>query len=285
MRHVAQEFASYAIDHTHCSGKADFKLICRMVLLFGALEDTNIISSHELYGVEVMDDKALNLKAWIAQHGDEESHLSQLCSNCFMCSLVEACILLSTAAPQSGRIAQPDVKAAFLHTGRATKDVYVILPRDIFGCRKALKMLLTATYCLVNASAESQVQSNRALTGVGFVTASVIHQLSLLHREGSLAVILTKIVDTLMVAGSPYQTDQIVAVFNDWLNYGIIFQVSCHIRSFGFLMTQSEDMSTTVDGNNKLWTLEYMPIIHSCCKELDAQLDSVDKTSLAFVKC
>lgn len=184
--------------------------------------------------------------------------------------LIGACILLFAAAPQKWRIARPDVTTAFLQTGRATRDEYVILPRDSFGCRKVLKLLLFAAYCLVNASAEFQVQSDIASTGVGFVFASVIHQMSLLQLEGSLAIILTKIVDTLMIAGSPFQTNQNVATFNDSLNLGIVLQVYCHIRFLGFSMTQSEDLSTIIDGNNKLRTLEYMPLIHSCQKELDA---------------
>lgn len=89
--------------------------------------------------------------------------------------------------------------------------------------------MLAAAYGFVNENAKFQVQSDKALTDLDFVSASMIPPLFLLHREGTLSVMLTKIVDDLLQAGCPSQTDQIVYAFKNRLNLGTIIHNSCHI--------------------------------------------------------
>ena len=66
------------------------------------------------------------------------------------------------AALYKWRIVKADVKNAFLQTGLAQRDVYVIPPRESMN-RKSLWLLLAAAYGLVNASSKWQLQSDRAL--------------------------------------------------------------------------------------------------------------------------
>jgi len=56
-----------------------------------------------------------------------------------------------------------DVKAAFLKTGSAGRDIYVKPPRESGMKSTHLWILLTAVYGLVNANAKWQVQSDRRL--------------------------------------------------------------------------------------------------------------------------
>ena len=50
-------------------------------------------------------------------------------------------------------VSKADVKSAFLQTGKAQRDVYVVLPRESHD-RAHYWLLLTAAYGLVNANAK-----------------------------------------------------------------------------------------------------------------------------------
>lgn len=88
-----------------------------------------------------------------------------------------------------------------------------------------------------------------------------------------------------MLAGSPSETDQIVDVFNDQFNLGTVIDGPSRIPYFGYNVIQSDDSSFSVDKNDKVLALEYMPLCRSRRKELDAQLDSIKKRFFASFKC
>lgn len=75
-------------------------------------------------------------------------------------------ILLSIAIIKRWNIAKIDSKPAFLQSGNAVSDVYVISPRE---CKERLVywLLLTADYGLVNASANRLEEINGSLSIFG----------------------------------------------------------------------------------------------------------------------
>lgn len=89
----------------------------------------NVISSHTIYKVKVNKDDNLKMKARIAPHGNQDSIKSKLKSDCNMCYPSGLRIVLSIGSLKGCRITKADVKAAFIQTGIALLDVYVIPPR------------------------------------------------------------------------------------------------------------------------------------------------------------
>lgn len=60
---------------------------------------------------------------------------------------------LSTASIEKWRLTKIDVRSAFLKTGRAARDVYVVSPRESSN-RSYCWLLLLVSYGLVNANAK-----------------------------------------------------------------------------------------------------------------------------------
>lgn len=87
---------------------------------------SNIISSHKIYKIKPIDDKTLKLKPRIAPQGNEDSIKMDMRSDCNMCSPCSVRIVLSPASVKCWRVSNADVKAAFIETGQAQRDVYVI---------------------------------------------------------------------------------------------------------------------------------------------------------------
>lgn len=79
-------------------------------------------------------------------HGNKVSSRQYTRSDCSMCSHVGMRILISVTVTNSWYVRKRDVKAAFLQTGKGTRDVYVIPPVESKDRGKVLWLLLAASY-------------------------------------------------------------------------------------------------------------------------------------------
>lgn len=112
------------------------------------------------------DDLSLTLKARIAPQGNEDSQKADLWTECRMCSLASVRIVLSVAPLQKEMLVKVDVKSAFLQSGNARRDVYVIPPRESTN-GSLYWLLLSAAYSLVIAKAKWQEKSDGLLYELG----------------------------------------------------------------------------------------------------------------------
>lgn len=108
-----------------------------------------MINSHVIYKFTVNDDKTLKLKFRIAPHCNENSLRDYLITDCCMCSPTGIRIVLLTSALFKWRLTLLDALTAFLQTGDAERDVYVIHPRQCRD-RRFYCLLIAAAYGLVN---------------------------------------------------------------------------------------------------------------------------------------
>ena len=128
--------------------------------------NANVISSHVLYKIKELDDKSLLCKARIAPHGDKDFEKESLKTDSASCQPLGARILLSICTLLHWFPSKVDIKWAFLQSGPAMRDVYVIPPRE-FPNRQFRWKLLFATYGLVNANAKWQLHSDTTLLDLG----------------------------------------------------------------------------------------------------------------------
>lgn len=225
--------------------------------------DANLAFSYVLHKVKVMDDHSLKMEARIAPHGSEESHPLEMRRECFMCSPVGARARLSTATLRKWRQTNIDVKNAILWTGRTRRDVYVVPPCESGDRGKFLWLLSITANGLANANAKSQMQSDKVLLGLGFTPGALVSKMFLIRRKDKLVAILAKTLDDILLAGPSRTTDAIVEANGMQFSLGTIVHGPGRLRYFGFNITQHDEMSLTVDGNNKLHALETMPLSRS----------------------
>ena len=93
-----------------------------------------------------------------------------------MCSPTVVRIILAIASIKGWILTKADVKAAFLQTGQALRDVYVIPPRECPD-KDIYWLLLAAAYGLVNANAKWQNQSDELFILLGLTQCPLIPQL------------------------------------------------------------------------------------------------------------
>lgn len=259
-----------------------FKRTVREIPRDSVPTDSNVISSHVLYKLKLNDDNSLKLKGRIAPHGNQDSMKMDLRSDCCMCSPTGLRLVLMLAALNKWRIVKADVKNAFLQTGLAERDVYVIPPKESTN-RKSLWLLLAAAYGLVNANSKWQLQSDKALTTMGLEQSRHIPQLFTFKRNGKLVLIIAKIVDDMLATGELSYVKSFISKFDSQFSLGTVNYGPGLLRFYGLNIRQHADFHCTIDGDEKLEALEPVPITRSRRREIDQPLNDIERSAFMSI--
>lgn len=98
MRPQSQEFHIHVIYNAYDLKETSLNKTLRLVPIKSVADAGNIISRHTLYTFRVNDDGCVFLKAHIGPQGNEYYLLTELCSECAMCSPSVTTLMMSTAA-------------------------------------------------------------------------------------------------------------------------------------------------------------------------------------------
>lgn len=284
LKFQAQAFPEYVLSNAYNAEELDFKRTVKPVSLAEIPAKANIIASHTIYKLKINDDHSLKLKARIAPHGNEDSSRSLLRSDCSMCPPLGFRIIASLASIRKWRLSKIDVKTAFLQTGQAERDVYVVPPTESSDRNKCLWLLLTASYGLVNANAKWQVVSDQTLHKIGFCSIPVLPQLFYLTDDsGTTIAALAKIVDDFLICGQTKVVDDVIRSIGQIFTLGTIIHGPGLLRYFGLNIVQHDDMTITIDGDDKLNGIYTAPITRTRRRDTTDMLNPAEKRVFASI--
>lgn len=104
---------------------------CERIHVSRIPQDANVIGSHVLYKIKILDNDALYCKARIAPHGNHDSEKNDLKTDSVLCPLTGVRMLLSTCAHIKWNLTKVDVKAPFCSLERhIVIYIYVKPPRE-----------------------------------------------------------------------------------------------------------------------------------------------------------
>ena len=187
-------------------------------------------------------------------------------------------VLLSIATMMKWFITKIDVKSAFLQSGPATRNVYVIPPKECKD-RTFYCLLLIASYRLVNANAKWQLHSDTTLQDCGLLCVVHLPQLFYKRKDGQLWIIVAKVVDDILVAGSSEARKWLVAKLSSRYAIGTILHTPGRFLFFGLTIEQDEKYTVILSCDDKLNCIEPPMITRQRRKQLEQQLNSVETFS------
>lgn len=275
MFHHAQVFPQYVILNAYQPEKLEFKKVFKCVPVVDIPSDANIISSHIVYKSKVEDEESLRLKARIEPHGNKDSQRLEMKSDSSMCSPVGIRVVLTIAAIRRWNFVKADVKAACLQTGEAKRDVYVCPPREICD-RHHYWLLLATTYGLVNTNANFQYQWDELFLDLGLRHLAAIPQLFYSVKNGSVVLIVIKIVDDLLITGETNVASKFIECFNRKFKLGTIVKAPGAMKFYGMSIIQLEDFSCTIDADDKLDAIEGFLLSRVRRRQLESTLNNVE---------
>ena len=126
----AEGLPPYPVWNTYHDEELKFLKTVREVPIHGAPKNSNIITSHVIYKVKENDEGSLKMKARIGLHGNKGKEKQMLKTNFSQCPPTGIRIFLSIAAMMQWPLAKIDFTRAFLQTGEAKRDVYVVPPEN-----------------------------------------------------------------------------------------------------------------------------------------------------------
>ncbi|CAN8065041.1 unnamed protein product [Agarophyton chilense] len=137
----AQGLPAYVIQNAYSKEVISFKRTIKEIHVSKIPCDANIISSHVLHKVKSLDDGLQIMKARIAPHGIKDKEIHNLRTDCATCPPVGFRILLSFSCLFKWALVKVDVKSAFLQTGEAKRDVYVVPQLFYIRAKDALQAI------------------------------------------------------------------------------------------------------------------------------------------------
>lgn len=92
--HHAQGLPKYILFNSCQAEEDEFEMHVKAIPTSEGPKDTNVISSHTVYKLKMLDDESSIPKVRIALHGNKESLKNDLCYNFSTCSPLEISVVL-----------------------------------------------------------------------------------------------------------------------------------------------------------------------------------------------
>ena len=220
--------------------------------------NANVIRSHTVYKIKSDEHAKLKLKARIVAHGNEDKDRDAVRKDSAAAQFVIIRLLLSTAALRGFQLGKIDVKKAYLQSGPIKREIYVRPPRewnsasDAYPKRGILWKLLKLPYGIVEAGRQWQlVAESWLLEQMMFERVPGLSQIfTKRDKNGHITVMLTKVIDDFLVAGSVSDISSFVQSAKQQFEIGCVV-IDDNIKYNG---TEIEQAST---GSIKLSMHEY----------------------------
>lgn len=256
MKYQAQGFDQFPMINAYQIEEENFLKTVKIVPISDVPDGANVIGSHVLYKVKKNDDESLKLKSRIAPHGNEDDLKEELTTDCAVISPLGLRIVQSIAALFGWPIDLGDVKTAFLKSGEAEREVYVIPPNES-GMRATHRwLLLAAAYGLVNSNAKWQHRSDdQIMNKLGLKQCKHIQQLFYLMKDGQLILLVAKLVDDIMATGRNDNGKKFLKAFGEQFELGSTRSGPGNLRFYGINVTQNENFKITTNADDKLNSL------------------------------
>ena len=279
MLHEAQALPSCVTHNAYKKEESSFLKTVQLVHISDVPENENVITSHVLYKVKDCDDRKRLMKARIAPHGNKDSEKDGLKTDSTSCPPTGIRALLSNATIHKWPLAKIDFKSAFLQTGDAKRDVYVVPPRECESRSRHYWLLLTAAYGLVNANAKWQEHSDQFLHSIGFKQISYILQLFYIREDSDLVSVAVKVVDDILFSGELRHLKMIVATVQSTYELGTVVYGPGTFQFFGLIVIQSEDFNIQIHADHRIASCEAYPISRQLRKQIEETLSQLEKSS------
>lgn len=102
-------------------------------------------------------------------------------------------------------------------------------------------------------------------------------------RNGEVVALLAKIVDDILISGELSLVDSIIEKINSRFTLGTVVHGPNRMRYFGLNIIQDEDYNITVDGDDKLNVLETYPLSRCRRKQVDENVNEIERKSFASI--
>ena len=193
---------TWLLDKAVTIEKENYLKACRPIKLLDLLPRSNVISSHHFFSIKKKSDGNHKLKCRMVPHGNRDREKAGLRTDSATAQFAAIRLLLSLAVLLNFRLSSIDISGAYLQADPLTRDIFVRPPTGWTSPNMVWKILRPA-YGLVESGRLWQLAIERWLFDYGFAAIPGLSQFFILRdNSGRISVLLAKVVDDLLLAGS-----------------------------------------------------------------------------------
>lgn len=142
------------------------------------------------------------MKARLCPHGNRDKMKNDVRKDSSTAQFDEILLLLSLASMLHFRLGCIDIKGAYLQSGPIRRQIYILPPPEV-AKRGYLCKLLKLPYVITEAGGQwAKVIESWMIEVAGMQRVPGVSQLYVLRRNCSIALIIAKVTDDLLMAGS-----------------------------------------------------------------------------------
>ena len=202
----------------------------------------NIVRSHFVYNIKLESGNIYRLKARLVPHGHRDAEKDQVRSDSSSASLFGIRLLLSLAAFLHMPLSSVDVRMAYLQARPLDREIFMIPPK---GCAEngVFWKLIRPAYGITEAGRLWQRTINDFLSSYGFESIREIPDFFVLRRDGKIVILLAKLVDDCLLAGTAEETQKFYSAFSSKFSVGSLVAAENGMRFAGLDISQKADFS------------------------------------------
>ena len=206
---------------------------------------SNLVGIHVVYRVKSTDEGNLKFKARLVVHGNEDIEKDDIRKDSATAHLTAIRLILSMAVLFQLRLAKIDIKAAYFQSGPIQRRIYIRPPRELLLFTTVWK-LLSLPYGIVEAGRQWQLVSDDFLSAIGLEEVYALPQCFLLRKGGRPVLLVGKIVDDFLIAGTPTSITWFCKQINQRFRVGTETHYPEPLRFNGSIIQQAKDFSVRV---------------------------------------
>lgn len=231
--------------------------------------NANVISSHVVYKIKTEETGEHRLKARICPHGNKDHMKDYVRKDSATAQFNIIRLMLTMTTFFTMRMGVVDISGAYMQSGPIKREIYVRPPREWEGTQRGkVWKLLKLPYGVPEAGRQWATVIEDWLTNdMNMGTVSGFSQLFLKRRkDSSIQLILAKITDDLLIAGTTNEMEEFVARISGRFDVSKTI-IDAPINFNGCRISQDERGDVTMDMTAYLNTIKPMDITRNRRKE------------------
>lgn len=169
----------------------------------GMPDDANILSTHFVFNIKKSEQGHRTLKARLVVHGNRDEDKDDVRKDAMAADMMMTRLVIALGTIMRFTFGVADIKGAFMQSGPAQRDIYIIPPATYRERRRVYWKLLALAYGICDAGRQWLKTSDTWITkDLGMKRLAGAHQLFIRrdHNE-KLVLIVAKTTDDFLVAG------------------------------------------------------------------------------------
>ena len=237
----------------------------------------NIVGSHVVYRAKKEDDGTLRFKARLVVHGNEDALKNAIRKDSATAQLATIRTILSMAVCYRLRLAKADIKAAYFQSGPIKRTIFMRPPKEMLLFKTVWK-LLSLPYGVGEAGRQWQLTSDDFLIDLGLEQVYALPQCFIKRCGGKLVLIVGKVVDDFLVAGTPTEIDWILCKIRARSTVGSEASAPQLIRFNGATIEQARDFSIRLSMEEFKRSINPLNITRERRKQAEQHTTAAEKT-------